>query len=449
LLKFDENLMMNRQSGRLFLFCIICCLYLSGGCRRGNEGEDVDLTWLRKEIVDITNLDPYVNDTAFDAILEKIGDAQIVGLGEATHGTTEFWSVRQKITRYLVEKKGFNIVLMEASLPGSFALHDYITAGTGIAFEAHQKLGSWKYLEMQGLINWMRQYNIDHPSNINGPALHFYGYDCAFANWTEAIKLITTYLQAVDPGEVDNISTRLLQHTKEEAEFVTAFFISRKSQYTSLSSEKDYKIILRIVMNLVPSWEIWNRLSQDKPTLEYRDSVNIINIKWILETLTSGGKIVLWAHNGHVRKGYMEDSGGKARMLGSRLNEQYGASYYSIATEFYCGQFLAWDECEDHDFQFISLNAHLPPTDSYTYWFEQTGVPLFFLDLSQIDYRDRDAAWLAGPKKIRMIGATYCYNLDNQYYDFISLPEYYDGLIFIESSRPTTTITFPGKPAGK
>jgi erythromycin esterase-like protein len=145
----------------------------------------------------------------------------------------------------------------------------------------------------------------------------------------------------------------------------------------------------------------------------------------------------------------MEDTGGKARMLGYRLNEQYGASYYSIATEFYCGQFLAWDECEGHEFQFIGLNAHIPPVDSYTNWFEQAGVPLFFLDLSQINYRGRDAAWLSGPKKIRMIGATYCYSFDNKYYDIISLPEYYDGIVFIESSRPTTIINFPGKPPGK
>ena len=425
----------------IFGICLLICTINS--CNKEEEAQGPDLAWLGEELVTISSVDPDADDNGLDAILQKIDDAQIVGLGEGTHGTTEFWSIRQKITRYLVENKGFTAVLFEASFPGSFALHDYIASGTGIASEAHYKLGSWRYLEMQNLITWMRQYNIDHPGSGDEPSLHFYGYDCAFSSWTEPINLIVSYLQVVDAGEAENIKNRLLQHTKEDAIFVQNFFSTKESVYTALSSEKEYQTIFRIVSNLLPSWEIWDRLSLDKPTLQYRDSVNIQNVNFILENLINGGKVILWAHNAHVRNGYFPDAEGtNARMLGSRLREQFGSSYYTIATQFYDGNFLAWDECEDHDYLFIDHQAAIPPVDSYPGLFWQTGVPLFFLDLSQIDYTGERASWLLEPRMLREIGATYCKDLDPQYYYNLSLPERYDGIVFVKTSHPTTKITF-------
>jgi erythromycin esterase len=422
------------------IFLLICTI---NSCNKEEETREPDLAWLGEELVTINSVDPYVNDNGLDIILQKVGDAQIVGLGEGTHGTTEFWSIRQKITRYLVEKKGFSAILFEASFPGSFALHDYVTTGTGIASEAHYKLGTWRYLEMQNLISWMRQYNVDHSGTGNEPSLHFYGYDCAFSNWTEPINLITSYLQVVDAGEAENINTRLLQHTKEDAIYVHDFFSTKESLYTSLSSEEEYQTIFRIVSNLLPSWECWNRLSLDKPTLQYRDSVNIQNVNWIIENLVNGGKVIIWAHNAHVRNGYSPDAEGTiARMLGSRLHEKYGSSYYTIATQFYDGNFLAWDECEDHDFLFINHQAAIPPVDSYPGLFWQTGVPLFFLDLSQIDYTGNRTSWLLEPRMLREIGATYCKYSDLQYYYNLSLPENYDGIVFVKTSHPITKINF-------
>jgi erythromycin esterase len=421
--------------------CILICTI--NACNKAEKAKEPDIVWLGEELVPINSVDPDVNDNGLDIILQKIGDARIVGLGEGTHGTTEFWSIRQKITRYLIENKGFNAILFEASFPGSFPLHDYIAEGTGVASEAHYRLGSWRYIEMQSLISWMRQYNIDHPGSGNEPSLHFYGYDCAFSDWTEAINLITSYLQVVDAGEAENIKTRLLQHTEEDAIFVQNFFSTKESVYTSLSSEKEYHTIFRIVNNLLPSWECWDRLSMDKPTLQYRDSVNLINVNFIIENLVNGGKVIIWAHNAHARNGYSPDAEGtSARMLGSRLREQYGSSYYTIATQFYDGNFLAWDECKDHDFLFINHQAAIPPDASYPSLFWQTGVRLFFLDLSQINYNGDHTSWLLEPRMLREIGATYCKDLDLQYYYNLSLPENYDGIVFVKTSHPITKITF-------
>jgi erythromycin esterase len=250
------------------------------------------------------------------------------------------------------------------------------------------------------------------------------------------------YLQKVDPGEADDINARLLNHNREDAVYVRDHFAQREALYISLSSVKEYNITFRITNNLIASLEIWDRLRQGRPTLGYRDSVNIQNVNCIMENLLAGPKIVLWAHNGHICTGYWLDTGGKVRILGSRLREQFGASYYPIGTEFYGGHFRAWDACYGHDYLFISQTVAAPPGDSYTYMFKQAQVPFFFLDLKHIDYSDSGTEWILGPARLRSIGASYCFSHDLIYYDTISLPEYYDALMFVETSSPTTPISF-------
>jgi erythromycin esterase len=286
----------------------------------------------------------------------------------------------------------------------------------------------------------MRQYNIDHPAGTDGAALHFYGYDTAFGDWTEAIRLIISYLQTVDAGEADDVNTRLQQNTVEEAVYVHDLFVQNESQYVSQSSQAEYNVIFRIVNNLISGREIMDRLSSGESTLEYRDSVNILNVNCIMDNILPGQKIIIWAHNGHIRSGYWFDTGGAARMLGSRLREQFGDTYYPIGTEFYGGQFLAWDICEGHTREMISQSVGAPPGDSYTYMFKQADEPFFYLDIRHIDYSDNGAQWLMDPARLRAIGASYCLGYDSYFYDTISLPEFFDGMMFVETSTPITPI---------
>lgn len=417
-------------------------LFLTTGCSKEKPvATDPDIDWLRNEIIAISSSDPALDDAAFDAILEKMGDPRIVALGEGSHGTRQFWQLRQKLTRYLVEKKNFGAILMEAGFPSSFPLHDYIADGTGTESDVHKRLGSWRFLEMQEFIRWMRQYNIEHSAGAGGAALHFYGYDTAFSNWNEAISLILAYMQKVDPDEADGINTRLQQNTKEDAEYVRDFLAQKETAYISMSSQEEYNVIFRIASNLISSSVIRERLQQHQPTLEYRDSVNIQNVNCIIDNLLAGQKVIIWAHNGHITTGFWYDSGVKTRMLGSRLQEQFGDAYYPIATEFYGGNFLAWDICEGHAYQFVSQVAASPPGNSYTYMFKQAEEPLFYLDIRHIDYSDNGAGWITGPARLRAIGASYCFDFDHFFYDTITLPDYYDGLMFVETSTPITPVT--------
>jgi len=331
---------------------------------------------------------------------------------------------------------------MGAGLPNSLYINKYITKGEGTASGSHQKLGTWRYQEMRNLNDWMRAYNIQYSIEGKDPPISYFNYDCAFHNWTEAINLIVNYLQSVDPEAAEKIKSRLNNYTIEDARYVFEFIESRKDIYTLSGSEKDYNIILRIAMNLEPDWIIWYNLRNGLPDLDIRDGVNIDNVNWIIDKLLDSGKVVIWAHNGHVGNCYLEDAGGKAQMLGSRLKEQYGDEYYVIATEFYSGRFYAWDRCEGHTYTFFVHSAALPDNTSYAYYFNSTGILLFFLDLRQTDYTNKAAKWLLVPMKFRFIGASYCPLDDIFYYDTISLPETYDGIIFSQEISQTNPISF-------
>jgi erythromycin esterase len=422
----------------------LVCLCILSSCHQieENKPEDLNKTWLRQHAVILNSADPVIPENNLNILKEKIGDARIVGLGEANHGTSEFWGIRQKISAYLIDEMGFSAILMEAGFPNSLYADNYITKGEGSATEAHQKLAVWRYQEMLNLIDWMRSYNMAHTQDADYTPIRYFGYDCAFHNWTEAIHIITGYLHLVDPEETAHISSMLENYTVEDARHVCDFLELNKTGYVSKSSEDEFNLILRIARNLEPNWITWYNLRNGLPDYNVRDGFNIDNVNWIIENMLDGGKVVIWAHNGHVGDCLLENEGETARMLGSRLKDQYGEDYYVIAAEFFSGNFYAWDRCENHAYSFVVQSAAIPSSSTYAYCFHSAGIPLFFLDLRYADYTNEGAEWLLGPRRLRFIGASYCPTEDRYFYDTLSLPENYDGIIFFEEISPTTRVFY-------
>jgi erythromycin esterase len=406
-----------------------------------SPGKEEALSWVQAHAVPLNDADPESPEPALSILQQTVGDARIVGLGEGTHGTTEFWGIRQKISRYLVEEMGFTAILMEAGLPNSLPLDAYVTRGEGSAGEAHQRLGTWRYQEMRDLIDWMREFNLQNQAQ--GRTLRFFGYDCAFHDWEEATEQVTGFLEISDPAAVSEVEGRLENYTKEDADWVQAYFQTHAQELMAAGGEDEYRLVLRVVQNLAPNWTVWYNLRNGLPDLGIRDSVNLENFNWIVNDLLDGGKVVVWAHNGHVGNTILEDQGTDAVMLGARLKEQYGSDYQVMATEFHGGQFLAWDRCEGHPYEFVTHTAAVPLEDTYAHRFHMEGIPLFYLDLGGVDASSEESGWLMGPLRMRFIGASYCSMNDREWYSrMVSLPQEYDGVIFFDDTHPATPISF-------
>jgi len=318
-----------------------------------------------------------------------------------------------------------------------------VTRGEGSATEAHEKMGFWRYREMRTLIDWMRAHNQQHASQ--GDTLRYFGYDCAYVGWDPAIELLSAYLAGVDPSAIPDVVARLENHTLEDLAWVRDHFETHAEAYIAAGGVDDFGLYRKVLENLESSWIVYDRRQNSLPAYDVRDAFNMGTVQWIIDEVLDGGKVIIWAHNGHVGNTLLEDWDTMARMLGSRLREHFGSEYYVVATEFYGGQFLARDRCPGHAYDLITQTAVVPGSDSYPGLLHAEGIPLFFLDLRGADYSRDDTAWLVGPRTMRFIGASYCPEYDVEWYTRqVSLPEEFDGVIYVEQTHPTTPISFQG-----
>ena len=114
----------------LLIFISLLIVFLPF-CTIKKDPSSKKIDWLKKNMVQLNNIDPDISETALMALKEKINNAVIVGMGEQTHGTHEFWKIRHKITRFLIQEMGFTVVLNETSFPGALSVHEWIQTGEG------------------------------------------------------------------------------------------------------------------------------------------------------------------------------------------------------------------------------------------------------------------------------------------------------------------------------
>src|SRR5689334_11263008 len=106
---------------------------------------------------------PDIDDPAFGALFDRFADARVVLLGEASHGTSEFYRARAAISRRLIEQHGFNIVAVEADWPDAASLDRYVRHrpardGEEAAFERFPTW-MWRNREVDSFIRWLRRHN--------------------------------------------------------------------------------------------------------------------------------------------------------------------------------------------------------------------------------------------------------------------------------------------------
>src|SRR5881275_2427387 len=124
---------------------------------------DADLDLLPRLIADAAEPLPEIDDPAFGALFDRFADARVVLLGEASHGTSEFYRARAAITRRLIERHGFNIVAVEADWPDAanvdrFVRHRPRREGEEAAFRRFPTW-MWRNEEVEAFISWLRGHN--------------------------------------------------------------------------------------------------------------------------------------------------------------------------------------------------------------------------------------------------------------------------------------------------
>ncbi|KUF18165.1 erythromycin esterase family protein [Streptomyces silvensis] len=351
-----------------------------------------------------------------------IGDARVVGVGEATHSSHEFFTVKHRILRYLVQEKGFRAFALEAPWSTGLRLDAYLVRGEGdlkqIMDEEFQgTYRFWNNAAYRDLLQWMRAYNVKHPED----PVRFVGDDNGFAG-AELYDRVSAYAAEARPGIAGRLTGlyRGLRPATDAETYVNDYLAKPLAERKKLAERTGRAVDLLKQRPGTGSdadahaWAVqhataihqmttlyafdWDDPKSIPDAMRYRDQTMAQNVAWWQQR--TGDKIVLAAHNSHIAlKTYAP--GSHPKIQGEFLREKLGHGYLSVGLTFDQGSFNALGQ--DGGVHRFTVNPAAPGTAEHT--LDRVRYRDFVVDLRNTPATAR--AWLTAPHTVKNIGATY------------------------------------------
>ena len=345
----------------------------------------------------------------FDSLLDLIGEASFVLIGEATHGTHEFYRVRAAITKRLLAERGFAGVCIEGDWPDAYRVNRYVR-GANEDSEAVESLEGfkrfptwmWRNAEVLDFIAWLREYN-DGLGN-GQPKAGFYGLD--LYSLYASIDAVIGYLDAIDPQaariarerygclspyehRTENYAYAIFRGKQSCKDEVLAQLLDiqrRASQYakTDGRAAEDEYFYAQQNARVVAEAENYYRtmLDEDTSSWNLRDTHMADTLERLTQHIarTSGrSKMVVWAHNSHVGDASATSMGRRGEInVGSLMRRRHGRNAVLVGFTTYTGTVTAAPEWHRPEGRRRVREAH---PESYERFFHDLGVPKFFLPL--------------------------------------------------------------------
>lgn len=152
---------------------------------------------LQHSSVELATADPTAEQTDLTPVGDTLADPRVIGLGEATHGTREFFQLKHRLIRYLVAEAELRLLVMEANLPETMALNEYVVHGEGDPLEAlaGTYFWVWRTEAVLALVEWLREFNATRPPDDR---VRLYGIDAQYT--AGAVQYLDAFLVEADPG---------------------------------------------------------------------------------------------------------------------------------------------------------------------------------------------------------------------------------------------------------
>jgi len=404
-----------------------------------------------------------LNDAAdiADEILSLVGDARFVLIGEASHGTHEFYRCRAEITKRLIAEKGFSAVAVEADFPDAYRVNRFVrgfgadkTADGALSNFQKFPLWMWRNRDVLKFVEWLREHNANE---THFEQAGFYGIDLYSLH--ASIEAVLSYLEEVDPDAAkqarsryscfehfgedaqsygyaasydkrfsceDEVIKQLLDLQQRAAEYANRdgfiardeYFFAEQNARLVKNAEEYYR---QMFGGRVSSWNL-----RDRHMAESLDA-----LASHLENETQPAKIVVWVHNSHLGDARATEMGERGEWnVGQIVRERHGSEAVRlIGFTTYTGTVAAadnWDEAA----QFKKVRpAH---KDSYEFIFHETELAQFFLDLRDEEIEEA----LRRPQLERAIGVIYRPETERVSHYFTAvLSEQFDGVIHFDQTR--------------
>jgi|SRR5882672_1478566 len=397
----------------------------------------------------------------YDPLIERIGDAHFVLLGEASHGTHDFYRERAQITKRLIQEKNFTAVAVEADWPDAYRVNRFVR-GASDDVEAIDSLAGfkrfptwmWRNADVLDFIGWLREHNDALKDDANKAG--FYGLDLYSLH--ASIEAVLDYLKKVDPDAAERaryryscfdhfgedaqaygyaagfdltesceheVVNQLIELRKRAADYASRdgrvaaddFFFAEQNARLVKNAEEYYRSMFR---GTVPSWNLRDRHMAE--TLE--------SLVRHFARQGQSAKVVVWEHNSHLGDARATEMGERGELnVGQLVRERHGDNAVLVGFSTYTGTVTAasnWDAPAERKQVRPALR------DSYEALLHEVGIPRF-----QISLREPAAvAALRPPRLERAIGVIYRPETERQsHYFYARLADQFDALLHFDHTR--------------
>ncbi len=409
------------------------------------------------------NLHPITGASSdYDPLIQQIGEARFVLIGEASHGTHEFYRERAQITKRLIQENGFTAVAVEADWPDAYRVNRYVRGASADADAIDSLAGfkrfptwMWRNAEVLDFVGWLRTHN---DSLANGAKkAGFYGLDLYSLH--ASIEAVLGYLAKVDPESAkraryryscfdhfgentqaygyaasfgltesceNEVVSQLVELRRRAADYASRdgrvaaddFFFAEQNARLVKNAEEYYRSMFR---RSVPSWNLRDRHMTE--TLE--------SLVAYLERQGQPAKLVVWEHNSHLGDARATEMGERGELnVGQLVRERHGSSAVLIGFSTYTGTVTA---ASDWDAPAERKRVRPALKDSYKALFHEVGIPRF-----QISLREKSpmVSALNEPRLERAIGVIYRPETERQsHYFYARLADQFDALLHFDQTR--------------
>jgi protein-L-isoaspartate(D-aspartate) O-methyltransferase len=397
------------------------------------------------------------------ALLERIGDARLVLIGEASHGTSEFYRMRAEITKALCRKRGFGLVAVEADWPDAAAVNRFVCERPPIEDETgrmrpFQRFPTWMWRNHETLafVEWLRAYNAK--TRGDRAPVGFYGLD--LYSLFASIQAVLQFLDRVDPP-----AARVARHRygcltpwesdpaayghaalsgryrvcEREAVAMLRDLAARRLDYAQRDGDSAFDAVQNA--RLIAGAERYYRAMYYGSTESWnlRDRHMFETLEALLDFHGPDAKAVVWEHNSHLGDASATEVGQRGQLnVGQLCREKFGDSAFLIGFGTDHGTVAAADHW-DGPMQVMDVRPAHP--ESYERLCHDAEVPAFFLHLREPARPDLRYE-LESPRLERAIGVIYRPDTELQsHYFHASLPHQFDEYIWIDGTRAVRPVT--------
>ena len=397
----------------------------------------------------------------YDALMALIGDARVVLLGEASHGTHEFYNERARITRRLILEKGFHAVAVEADWPDAYEVNRYVR-GIGDGVSALDALAGfsrfphwmWRNADVLDFVTWLREHNENLPQQDT--KVGFYGLD--LYSLGASIEAVIGYLDKVDPEAARRARDRyacLEQFGQDPQKYGYAAYLGasepcedeavaqlvemhrRAGEYANRDGQVAEEEFFQAQQNarLVKNAEEYYRsMFRGRDTSwNLRDTHMAETLDALIAHLSRHGqpaKVVVWEHNSHLGDARATEMGERGELnVGQLVRERHNRGAYLVGFSTYHGTVTA---ASDWGGDAERKRVRPALAGSYESLFHETGIPDFLLNLRDTETRKA----LRGPRLERAIGVIYRPETERwSHYFEAHLPDQFDAVLHFDETR--------------